>query len=31
VGTIVLAGLALWFLTRMLDTFRRRGYISRHV
>lgn len=30
-GAVVMAVLALWFLLRMLATFRRRGYISRHV
>jgi ABC-2 type transport system permease protein len=30
-GTVVLAGFAVWFLTRMLAVFRARGYISRHV
>ncbi|HWW53470.1 MAG TPA: ABC transporter permease [Acidimicrobiales bacterium] len=30
-GTLVLAGLSLLYVTRMLATFRRRGYISRHV
>jgi ABC-2 type transport system permease protein len=31
VGTVGLAGLSLLYVTRMLATFRRRGYISRHV
>jgi len=31
VGSLVLAAAAVWFVTRMLDVFRRRGYISRHV
>ncbi len=31
VGGIVLSAIAVWFLTRMLATFRKRGYISRHV
>jgi ABC-2 type transport system permease protein len=30
-GAMVLAALSVWYLTRMLATFRRRGYISRHV
>ena len=30
-GAVVLAVLSVWYLTRMLATFRRRGYISRHV
>jgi len=30
-SALVLAVLAIWFLTRMLATFRSRGYISRHV
>jgi len=30
-GAAVLAAVSVWFLTRMLATFRRRGYISRHV
>ena len=30
-GAVVLARSAVWFLVRMLDVFRRRGYISRHV
>ncbi len=30
-GAVVVAILAVWYLTRMLATFRRRGYISRHV
>ncbi len=30
-GTAVLSVLAVWFLAKMLDVFRRRGYISRHV
>lgn len=30
-SALVLAVLAVWFLTRMLATFRSRGYISRHV
>ena len=30
-GAVVLAALSVWYLTRMLATFRRRGYISRHV
>jgi ABC-2 type transport system permease protein len=30
-GAVVMAVLAIWFLLRMLATFRRRGYISRHV
>jgi ABC-2 type transport system permease protein len=30
-GAVVLSALSVWFLTRMLATFRRRGYISRHV
>jgi ABC-2 type transport system permease protein len=28
--TVVLAGLALWFLVRMLAIFRKRGYITRY-
>jgi ABC-2 type transport system permease protein len=31
VGTVVVGIAAVWFLTRMLATFRRRGFISRHV
>jgi ABC-2 type transport system permease protein len=31
VGAVVLAALSVWYLARMLATFRRRGYISRHV
>lgn len=31
VGAVVASALAVWFLTRMLATFRRRGFISRHV
>jgi ABC-2 type transport system permease protein len=31
IGTVVVGVLAVWFLTRMLATFRDRGYISRHV
>jgi ABC-2 type transport system permease protein len=31
VGTVVVGVAAVWFLTRMLATFRRRGFISRHV
>ncbi len=30
-GAVVLSAIAVWFLVRMLDVFRRRGYISRHV
>jgi ABC-2 type transport system permease protein len=30
-GAVVVALLAVWYLTRMLATFRRRGFISRHV
>jgi ABC-2 type transport system permease protein len=30
-GAVVLAALSLLYVTRMLATFRRRGYISRHV
>jgi len=30
-GALVLAVVAVWFLTRMLAVFRSRGYISRHV
>ena len=30
-SALVLAILAVWYLTRMLATFRKRGYISRHV
>jgi ABC-2 type transport system permease protein len=30
-GTVVLVVLAVAFLVKMLDVFRRRGYISRHV
>ena len=30
-GAVVAALLAVWYLTRMLATFRRRGFISRHV
>ncbi|MEX0665842.1 MAG: ABC transporter permease [Acidimicrobiia bacterium] len=30
-GAVVLAALSVLFVTRMLSTFRRRGYISRHV
>ena len=30
-GALVLAALSVFFVTRMLATFRRRGYISRHV
>jgi ABC-2 type transport system permease protein len=30
-GTVVLSVIAVWFVVRMLDVFRRRGYISRHV
>jgi ABC-2 type transport system permease protein len=30
-GTIVLCAFSVWFVLRMLDVFRRRGYISRHV
>jgi ABC-2 type transport system permease protein len=29
--TVVLCVLSVWFVIRMLDVFRRRGYISRHV
>jgi ABC-2 type transport system permease protein len=29
-STVAVAGLALWFLTRMLATFRRRGFITRY-
>ena len=31
VGAVVVGVAAVWFLTRMLATFRRRGFISRHV
>ena len=31
IGAVVVAVLAVWFLTRMLAVFRSRGYISRHV
>jgi ABC-2 type transport system permease protein len=31
VGTVVVGIASVWFLTRMLATFRRRGFISRHV
>ena len=31
IGTVGVGVLAVWFLTRMLATFRDRGYISRHV
>ena len=31
IGAVVLAVLSVWFLTRMLATFRHRGFISRHV
>jgi len=30
-GAAVLSVLSVWFLTRMLATFRHRGFISRHV
>jgi ABC-2 type transport system permease protein len=30
-GTVVLCVFAVWFVFRMLEVFRRRGYISRHV
>jgi ABC-2 type transport system permease protein len=30
-GALVLAALSVLFVTRMLATFRKRGYISRHV
>ncbi len=30
-GAVVASGVSVWFLTRMLATFRRRGFISRHV
>ncbi len=30
IETVVIAGLAIWFATRMLILFRRRGYISRY-
>jgi ABC-2 type transport system permease protein len=30
-GALVLAALSVFFVTRMLATFRKRGYISRHV
>jgi ABC-2 type transport system permease protein len=30
-GTVVLCAFSVWFVLRMLDVFRRRGYISRHV
>jgi len=30
-GAVVLSALAVWYLTRMLATFRKRGYISRHM
>jgi ABC-2 type transport system permease protein len=30
IGSVVLAALCLWFVIRMLATFRRRGFISRH-
>jgi ABC-2 type transport system permease protein len=30
-SAVALVGLSVWFLTRMLATFRRRGFISRHV
>ena len=30
-GAVVVALLSVWYLTRMLATFRRRGFISRHV
>lgn len=30
-GAVVVACISVWFLTRMLATFRKRGYISRHV
>jgi ABC-2 type transport system permease protein len=30
-GALVLAAASVWFLTRMLATFRHRGYISRHM
>jgi ABC-2 type transport system permease protein len=31
VSALVLSALAVWFLMRMMATFRKRGYISRHV
>jgi ABC-2 type transport system permease protein len=31
IGAAVVSALAVWFLTKMLATFRKRGYISRHV
>jgi ABC-2 type transport system permease protein len=31
IGAVVVGVVAVWFLTRMLATFRRRGFISRHV
>src|SRR5205814_3556098 len=29
-GSLVLLGLSMWFLTSMLKTFRRRGYVTRY-
>ncbi len=31
IGAVAFGAVAVWFLTRMLATFRRRGFISRHV
>jgi ABC-2 type transport system permease protein len=31
IGAVVVVVLSVWYLTRMLATFRDRGYISRHV
>jgi ABC-2 type transport system permease protein len=31
IGAVVMSALAVWFLTKMLGIFRKRGYISRHV
>ena len=30
VGSVVMLGLAMWFLVAMLRTFRKRGYITRY-
>jgi uncharacterized membrane protein len=31
IGAVVMGVLGVWYLMRMLATFRARGYISRHV